>query len=62
MERKEFVTVVLVLGVIALGSTTIALAFQTYFGRVPSLVFGGQLLAAAAAAGYAFWLRSRKRS
>jgi hypothetical protein len=56
-------TLLLVLGllaVIALAATVIALSFQRYYGRLPMLVFLGQVLAAIGAAAFALWLK-RKR-
>ena len=49
-------TIVLVLFAIALASTIIALALQSYFGRLPFLALLGQILATVGAAAFAIKL------
>jgi len=60
MPSKYVVQMVGVLAVVALAATVIALALQTYFGRLPVLALFGQVLAAAGAAAYALWLNGRR--
>jgi hypothetical protein len=57
--NRNVLPVVLVLAVIALAATVIALALQTYFGRLAPLVALGQVLAALGAALFALWLRKQ---
>jgi hypothetical protein len=49
-----------VLVIIALAATVVALASQTYFGRLPPLAWFGQALAATGAAVFALWLKRRR--
>ncbi len=49
--------VLMVLVAIALASTVLALALQTYFGRRWPVVTAGQVMAAAGAVAYSIWLR-----
>ena len=48
------------LAVIALGATVLSLALQTYFGRLPLLIFLGHILAATGATALALCVAKRR--
>jgi hypothetical protein len=59
MVSGQKLRVIGVLVLIALAATLVSLALQRSFGRAPSLIFLGQILAALGAAGLALWVTKR---
>jgi hypothetical protein len=59
-STKNILSILSALFAIALASTVVALALQTYFGRSPQLALVGLLLAALGAGGFAIWLSDRR--
>ena len=60
VRNRTMLPVIGVLVIIALAATVVALALQTYFGRLPPLAWFGQALAATGAAVFALWLKRRR--
>ena len=60
VRNRTMLPVIGVLVIIALAATVVALALQTYFGRLPLLVGFGQALAATGATAFALWLKGRR--